>query len=109
MPTPTLQVESFGSFLFFCESEKLYLRSPKGEGPRLPGPNGEDWGGPDADPGLRDLQWHSYRYWRVHEGTLGPHRLIIGLVEDPDRCTSFPIDGQEFDRLRELVDGQCEA
>lgn len=106
MPTPTLQVESFGSFLFFDEHEKLYLRTSKSEGPRPPGPHGEDWGGPNADPGLRDLQWHSYTYWRLREGVLGPHRLIIGLVEDPDRCTSFPIDGQEFERLGGWLDGQ---
>lgn len=107
MPRPTLQVESFGSFLFFDEHEKVYLRSPKGEGPRSPGPNGEDWGGPSADPELRDLIWHAYTNWWLRDGFWGgPPRLLIGLSYDDNRCTSFPLTDEEYARLREMVEAR---
>lgn len=106
MPTATLQVETYGSHLFIDEFDKVYLRVPKTEGPRAPGPHGEDWGGPGADPGLQDLTWHPYTMWRLREGLLDvvPHRLIIGLGYDETRCTSFPLPEHEFHRLQELAE-----
>lgn len=99
-----MQVETFGSIVMLDESEMMYLRVPKTEGPRLPGPHGEDWGGPNASPGLRDLVWHPYLSWHLRPGYFWPDRLVIAIPEPEGFCTSFPIADDEYARLLDLVD-----
>jgi hypothetical protein len=93
MPRPSQRIESYGSVWLIDEDELVYLRLPKVEGPRPPGPNGEDWGGPGAGP-LEDLHWLPFESWQVHGGSM---RLFIHLGDG--RNVSAPLGFREYDRL----------
>lgn len=97
-----MQVESYGSVWLFDETEMHYCRVPKSEGPRLPGPNGEDWGGPGAQPGMQDLVWHPYVEigYRAQPSDKWPYRLVI--YRDGGEI-SPPLWEPEAARLRELL------
>lgn len=59
-----VRVVSDGSVWIIDDDLSRYCRMPKREGPRAPGPNGEDWGGPDAGE-LEDLKWHPMVRWEL--------------------------------------------
>lgn len=70
-----VKVETNGSFWWFDDLAREYFRHPKVEGPRPPGPNGEDWGaGPDSGA-LQDGVWHPYESYTVDEWYL---RIFVG-------------------------------
>lgn len=75
---PTVVVETYGSTWAFDEHNLVYRRAPKVEGPRPPGPNGEDWGGPGAAPGMQDFMWHPYSSFEIDQfyNDHGPHLRI---------------------------------
>jgi hypothetical protein len=84
---PTSMVDTLGSVWYFDDDAKVYIRTPKMEGPRLPGPNGEDWGGPSAEPGLQDQVEHPFESWTIedrpprfewHDHECCPHLIIAG-------------------------------
>lgn len=60
------RVESDGSIWLLDDDRAVYLRMPKTEKPRDPGPNGDDWGGPGAGV-LQDLRWLPMLSWRITE------------------------------------------
>lgn len=66
----TSVVETSGSVWYFDDEEGLYVRVPLNEGPRPPGPNGEDWGGPGAG-------------W-MQDGV--PHNLVSWKIAGDDDC-----------------------
>ena len=76
------RIESNGSLWWIDDEAMEYLRCPKVEGPRPPGPGGQDWGGPGAGP-LEDLKWHPMQWWAVDE-----NYLRIG--HDDTRCITAP-------------------
>ncbi len=79
MKTGARKIETNGSFWFFDEVNRKYLRMPKQEGPR----ERPEWG--DERAGLlQDLVWHDYADWKVVHG-----RLIISF-EDHDRVVKAP-------------------
>jgi hypothetical protein len=59
------RVESRGSFWWFNEATKHYLRTPKEEAPRLP-----EW----SKGALADLSWHQYEAWFIAHEPFGVHR-----------------------------------
>lgn len=75
------KVESFGSFWFLDDDAGECLRMPKQEGPRERGPNGEDWGGPEAGE-LEDLKWHPMYGWEKR--TVGVFERLV-VFTDPER------------------------
>ena len=66
-----LEIETLGSFWFFNEKEKLYLRAPKHEGSRL----NPAWGDKRAGI-LQDLVWHPYHNWCLFSYTGAQKDLI---------------------------------
>lgn len=80
-----MRVESLGSVWFLDDDAHEYLRMPKTEGPRPKGPNGEDWGGPDAGH-LQDLIWQPMVSWSISEHG----RLRIVVDEDSGLMVSAP-------------------
>lgn len=79
MKPGALKIETNGSFWFFDEVNRKYLRMPKQEGPR----ERPEWGDERAGR-LQDLYWHDYDRWEVING-----KLIIHF-EDDDRVVFAP-------------------
>lgn len=72
---PTVRVESLGSMWLIDEIDMVYMRLPKGEGPRK-SPDGADWTGPGAGI-LQDYVWHPFESWAIEE-----HHCWIGKHAD---------------------------
>lgn len=85
-----VRVETLGSIWFIDEIEGEYIRMPREEGPRRPGPNGEDWGGADADPGLQDLVWHKQYGWEIRPGE-AISRLVIFTDPEHEYVVTAPL------------------
>jgi hypothetical protein len=83
------RIETLGSVWFLDEDGSEYIRLPKTEGPRSPGPNGEDWGGVDAGE-LQDLVWHPMFGWEIRSG-LAFDRLIIFVDQEHEFVVSAPM------------------
>jgi hypothetical protein len=97
------RVESFGSYWFLDDDAGEYLRMPKQEGPRERGPNGEDWGGPDADEGLQDLKWHPMYGWEKRN--VGPiERLVIFVDPDHELVVTAPLRGVPIDWVPRMTE-----
>lgn len=60
------RITTDGSVWLIDEDAGRYCRMPKREGPRW-SPDGEDWGGPKASPGLQDLVWHDCLHWELRD------------------------------------------
>lgn len=67
MIRPTTVIDTLGSVWHIDDDTKVYVRTPKNEGPRAPGPEGQDWGGPGAEPGLQDQVEHPFESWEIVE------------------------------------------
>lgn len=82
------RIETKGSFVFLDEDAMEYMRLPKSEGPRQ-SPPGEDWGGPNADPGLQDMVWHSFTKWEIRN--VGFWEKLVIWLDDEEHVTTYPI------------------
>lgn len=91
MFNPTSCVETLGSWWYFDDEAKLYVRAPKSEGPRPRGPNGEDWGGVHAEPGLQDNVRHSFTSWKTTDNETCPYS-----VRGCEHCPHLLIEGEDF-------------
>jgi hypothetical protein len=63
---PNITIESKGSVWLIDEVNQQYMRMPKTEGPRAPGP----WEEPEPGTALYDLEWHPMVEWDIIDGTL---------------------------------------
>ena len=72
----TAKVETNGSYWWFDEAGREYLRSPKVEAPRE-----NEWGGPAAGA-LQDLVWHPYESWELFVGAVSGRTCL--RIDLPD-------------------------
>lgn len=100
---PTTRVETLGSVWLLDEIDMVYMRLPKGEGPRK-SPEGADWTGPGAGV-MQDYVWHPFTEWWITDGVwVGQHAdgTPIGIADQPVLRILTPDGGLRAPCAREL-------